>query len=357
MIEATRRRPRLGVIGAGAWGINHVRLLATDPGCELIAVADHDPAARARALQISPHVRLYEDARALIDDRTIDGVVISSPARTHAELSIAALVAGKHVLVEKPAAMTLADARRVEHLAASSGTAFLIGHLMVYHPAVVRLRDLLRSGELGRLHYVHSTRANLGRLRQDENALWSFGPHELSMLDYLIGQMPATVTARGQCVLQPSIEDVVFVTLRYRTGQMAHLHLSWLHPRKERTLTVVCSRKMVEFDDVSAEKLRIYDKGYDQPPNFTHFSEYLTIRDGDVFIPQVPLEEPLRVQLRHFLDCIHGRAEPLTNAASGTRSVAILEAAQHSLAQDGAPVSLDVQCVHHAAVSDTNGAR
>ena len=162
---------------------------------------------------------------------------------------------------------------------------------------------------------------NLGRIRQDENALWSFGPHELSMLDYLLERMPVSVAARGQCVLQPGIEDVVFLTLRYAPARWPTSTCRGCIPRKERTLTLVCSQKMVEFDDVAPEKLRIYDKGYDRPPNFTQFAEYLTLRDGDVHIPQLSMEEPLKLQLRHFLDCIAGGDRPRTDIASGVRIV------------------------------------
>jgi predicted dehydrogenase len=205
---------------------------------------------------------------------------------------------------------------------------------------VARLRELLRSGDLGTLYYLYATRVNLGRLRKDENALWSFAPHDLSMIDYLLEEAPVSVAARGQGYLQPGVEDVVFVTLRFAGGQMAHVHLSWLDPRKERRLTVVCSQKMVEFDDISAEKLRIYDKGYERPPEFTHFDEYLTIRQGDIHIPHVAMEEPLSVEARHFLDCIQSGAVPQTGAQSALRVVRTLAAAQRSLELDGTPVTL-----------------
>jgi predicted dehydrogenase len=331
---------RLGVIGAGPWGINHVRMIASDRGCELHGVADPDPATDARVAAIAPGARMVRDPERLICDPEVDAVVIASPAPTHAALARAALLAGKHVLIEKPMAMKTADAAQLADLAKQQHRIGMVGHLMVYHPAVVRLRELLVTGALGRLHYLHSTRVNLGRLRTDENALWSFGPHDLSMIDFLLERQPSSVTARGQSVLQPGVEDVVFLTLRYATGEMAHVQLSWLSPRKERRLTLVCSQKMAEFDDVSAEKLRIYDKGYDRPPEFTEYAQYLTLRDGDVFIPHLHMEEPLRLQLRHFLECIQQDRAPITSLASGVRVTAVLEAAQRSLAADGLPVGL-----------------
>jgi len=331
---------RFAVIGAGAWGLNYVRMLASEPGSELALVVDPDPDATQRARTIAPDIAVTADAEHALSDPTIDAIVIASPALTHAALAIEALRCGKHVLIEKPLALNLVDALAVGRAAHASDRTSMVGHLMVYHPAVVRLRELLRSGGLGKLHYVHSTRVNLGRLRQDENALWSFGPHDLSMIDLLLEGMPDTVSASGLCVLQPGVEDVVFLTLRYPSGELAHVHLSWLSPRKERRLTLVCSKKMVEFDDVSTEKLRIYDKGYDRPPSFTEYGQYLTIRDGDVHIPQISMQEPLRLQIRHFLACIAERRVPETNVMTGVRVTSILDAAQRSLAEGGAVVAI-----------------
>src|SRR5262249_6180213 len=176
--------------------------------------------------------------------------------------------------------------------------------LMVYHPAMQRIGELVRSGELGALHYIDSVRVNLGRRRRDENVLWSFGSHDLSMIELLVEGQPITVSARGQSVVQPGTEDVVFLILRYPSGQIAHVHLSWVSPRKERRLTLVCSEKTLEFDDVSLEKIRIYDRAYEEPPEFAEFAEFLTIRGGDVHMPQVTMAEPLALEIAHFLDCI-----------------------------------------------------
>lgn len=333
-------RIRIAVLGAGAWGSNHVRALVHEPRAALVAIADPDPRARLRAAGLAPTARCVADADEVIGDPDVDAIVIATPAITHATLALAALAAGKHVLVEKPLALDVADASRVAAAAAASGRVAMVGHLMVYHPAVVRLRQLLVDGAFGDLRYLHAIRANLGRLRQDENVLWSLGPHDLSMLDFLLGQQPVSVAARGQSVLQPGIEDVVFLTLRYAGGEMAGIHLSWLHPRKERRLTLVGGHKMAEFDDVAPDKLRIYDKGYDRPPEFTQFAEYLTLRDGDVHVPHVAMEEPLRLELRHFLDCIERGTPPITDLASGVRVVEVLAAASRSLAADGAPMTL-----------------
>ena len=331
---------RVAVIGAGAWGGNHVRVLAAEPRCRLVAVADPDPRARERAAAAAPGAACVADPDEVLGRPDVDAVVIATPAPTHARLAIAAFERGKHALIEKPLALDLGDALRVAEAGARSGKVGMVGHVMLYHPAVVKLRAMLASGSLGALHYLFSTRVNLGRLRVDESALWSFGPHDLSMIDFLLEQEPESVAARGQSVLQRGIEDVVFLTLRFASGPMAHVHLSWLNPRKERRLTLVCSQKMVEFDDVTADKLRIFDRGYDRAPEFADFAEYLTLRDGDVYIPKVPMDEPLRLELHAFLDCIDARTQPISDLAHGVRVTRALAAAQRSLAGDGVPVRL-----------------
>jgi len=334
-------RIRVGVLGAGSWGINHVRVLASEPRCELVVVADADESKRAQVSKLAPTARWSRDVDAVLAADDVDAVVIATPAATHVDLAVAAFAAGKHVLVEKPLATTLAGAHRVAAAGRSSDRVGMVGHLMVFHPAVRRIRSLLHSGSLGKPYYLHATRVNLGKLRSDETALWCFGPHDLSMIDYILCQHPSVVSATGQAVLQEGIEDVVFVTLRFPTGQMAYLHLSWLHPRKERRLTLVCSQKMVDFDDQAPAKLRICDKGYDRPPEFTQFAEFLTIRDGDVHIPQLSMEEPLHAEIRHFLDCIEMGTQPETDIASGVRVTAILDAAERSLRLGGTPLPVE----------------
>jgi len=307
-------------------------------------LCDRDAKALARAVAVGSPSRATQDVEHVLAAADVDAVVIATPAATHADLTIRCLERGKHVLVEKPLSLSTVDSDRLEVVARRAGTVVLIGHLMLYHPAVEHLRRLVGSGELGDIFYLCSVRANLGRLRRDESALWSFGPHDLSMIEYLVPGAPVTITARGASYLQPGIADVVFVNLELSpVGEgvrpvMAQIHLSWLNPRKERRLTVVGSKKMVEFDDCSAEKVRLVARGYDRPPAFASFAEYLTIRNGDIFVPSVKMEEPLRVQARHFLDCIEQGLQPKTDLASGLRVVRLLAAAESSLERGGAPV-------------------
>jgi predicted dehydrogenase len=331
----------VGIAGAGYWGIHHVRVFASEPRANLVALCDPSEAALKRAGRLAPAAALTRSFDELLDNPAVEAIVLATPAKMHAAQAIAALRRGKHVLVEKPLALSVADAEATVAAAREAGRVLLVGHLMLYHPALIRLRQLVSSGELGEVFYLHAIRVNLGRLRTDENALWSFAPHDLSMIDHLMGgALPLDVAARGQSYLQAGVEDVVFVSLKYASGVMAHIQLSWLDPRKERRLTLVCSKKMVEFDDVSSEKLKIYDKGYERPPEFAQYAEYLTIRQGDIHIPHLAMSEPLVLEARHFLDCIATGAAPLSDGESGLRCVRILDAAQTSLEQNGAPQPL-----------------
>ena len=332
---------KLAVAGVGYWGINHVRAFARQKGCTLAALCDPDAAALERAAQFAPNARRYADVAALFADDSIDAVVLATPAVAHAAQAQAALAAGKHVFVEKPMALSTADAEAVVAAATRAQKTLMVGHLMLYHPGYERLRELVRGGDLGDVFYIYAVRVNLGRLRHDENALWSLAPHDLSMILDLVGARPATVAARGQAYLQPGVEDVVFVNLAFADGKMAQVQLSWLDPRKERRLTVVGSKKMVELDDTHpTEKLRIYDKGYDRPPAFTQFAEYLTIRHGDVHIPRLQMTEPLQAECAEFIRCATTGAPPRTDGTHGLEVVRTLAAAQRSLRNDGIPVSL-----------------
>lgn len=340
------RPVRVAIVGTGYWGVSHVRTFAAEPRAEVTWVCDRNSRALHRAAALAPRARATTSFEDLLSSPDIEAVVLATPAVTHAEMAIACLERGLHVLVEKPLALSVSSAEAVARSAERAGTVVLVGHLMLYHPAVEYLRRLVESGELGEIFYISSVRANLGRLRSDENALWSFGPHDLSMIDYLVPVEPRTIAARGASYLQPGIADVVFVNLELQRPSpsarpiMAQVHLSWLNPRKERRLTIVGSRKMVEFDDCAADKLQIFDRGYDRPPEFTNFAEYLTIRNGDVLIPQIPMEEPLAEEARHFLDCIVTCATPRTPLGSGLRTVALLSAAQTSLERGGDPVEI-----------------
>jgi predicted dehydrogenase len=333
------KRLKLGVIGAGAWGKNHVRTATTLAEGELTAVCDVDAAVRERLQRQFPAVHVTAELEELL--ARVDAVVIASPAATHARFALACIEAGKPCLVEKPFAMATADAQAVAHAAAERKLPVLAGHLLVFHPAVERLRTLMQGGDLGRVYYLYGLRVNLGQVRADENALWSFGPHDVSVALYLLGEVPVTVAAHGKSYLQPGVEDVVFLTMEFASGVLAHVQLSWLDPHKARKLTVVGARKMVVFDDMEArEKLRIYDKGVDRPPEYGSYGEALSVREGDIFIPKIPNVEPLAAELGHFVRVARGAEPPRSSAEDGVRVVRVLAAATRSLAAGGAPVTL-----------------
>ncbi len=325
-----QQRPiRVGVVGLGYWGPNLARNLAAIPGCELAWLCDASPEAREKLERSFPSARATGRVEDLLDDDELDAVVLATPVPTHAELAITVAKAGKHCFVEKPLATNAADAERAVAAAADAKKILMVGHLLEYHPAVARLKELIDGEELGGLYYIYGNRLNLGVLRADENALWSLGAHDVSVALHLIGEEPQDCLAHGASYVREGVQDVVFCYLRVPSGIVAHLHLSWLDPHKERRLTVVGSRRMATFDDMLIEgKLTIYDKGFDE--NTRSWGEYIA-RSGDTFSPRIPNVEPLRIECEHFLECVRTGATPRSDGHSGLRVVRVLEKLQRSL--------------------------
>jgi predicted dehydrogenase len=320
----------VGIVGLGYWGPNLARNFATIPGCELRYLCDAEEAARDRVARTLPAARATADLDELLADPDLDAIVLATPVPTHAELAVRVLEAGKHCFVEKPLAQSAADAERAVAAAERAGRLLMVGHLLEYHPGVRRLKEMTVSGELGdEIYYIYGNRLNLGKLRADENALWSLGAHDVSVVLYLADEEPVEAKAHGESYVRPGVEDVVFCFLRFPSGLVAHLHLSWLDPHKERRFTVVGSQKMATFDDMELErKLTVYDKGFDEDSRT--YGEYIT-RSGDVFSPRIPNVEPLRVECEHFVDSIRSGQPPRSDGASGLRVVRVLEQLQRSL--------------------------
>jgi predicted dehydrogenase len=319
----------VGVVGLGYWGPNLARNFATIPGVELRWCCDASPQARERMGASHPGTRLTDSLDELLADDGLDAVVLATPVPTHAELATRVLAGGKHCFVEKPLAQSAADAERAVAAAREAGRVLMVGHLLEYHPAVRKLKEIAESGELGDVRYVYSNRLNLGKLRADENALWSLGAHDVSVVLYLAGEEPCETEARGESYVNAGVEDVVFCFLRFPSGLAAHLHLSWLDPHKERRFTVVGSRRMATFDDMDLErKLTVYDKGFDE--SATNYGEYIT-RSGDIWSPRIPNAEPLRVECEHFVECVREGRTPVSDGESGLRVVRVLESLQGSL--------------------------
>ena len=340
----------LALVGTGDWGANLLRNFASLPGARVAAVCDADPVRLERARKVVPAATAVSDARALLDVPGLEAVVIAAPAAAHAKLARMFLEAGKDVYVEKPFTLDVADAEELVAIAERGKRVLMVGHLLKHHPAVKQLKAMIDAGEMGDVRYVYSQRVNLGKVRSDENALWSFAPHDLSVMLYLLGDEPVDVSARGQAFLQPGIEDVVFTYLRWADGRMAHAHVSWLDPHKIRRFTVVGSKRMAMFDDMEpSEKVKVYDKGVDtmadpggaSEGSFVDFARAHTVRQGDIWIPKLDGAEPLKLECQHFVECVRSRATPLTDGRDGLTVVKVLAAAQASLQLQGAPVRLD----------------
>jgi len=332
---------RVAVVGAGEWGRNHVRTFAQLRDSRLVSVCDLDEAKLAAVRAQHPGVRTTPSYDDVVRDTSIDAVVLASFASSHFDQARRALEAGKHVLVEKPMTLQSRDAEELLRLATRAGRCLMVGHLLLYHPAVIRMGQLVATREIGELFYLYSQRLNLGRVRKDENALWSFGPHDVAVALYLFSAEPEIVTAKGEAFLQQGIVDVVFVTLHFPQRKLAHIHLSWLDPHKTRRTTLVGSLKMVVFDDMEpSDKIRIYDKGVDVRPQAASYDDYLHVRFGDILIPHVGAAEPLRLECQHFLDCIRTGTAPRSDGAHGVQVIRVLAAAQKSLDLDGVPVAV-----------------
>jgi predicted dehydrogenase len=326
----TDGRVSIALVGLGYWGPNLARNFAAIEGCDLAWCCDASEEARARLSGQYPSTRFTDDLAEVLADPDVDAVVLATPVPTHAELAVRVLESAKHCFVEKPLGQSVADAQLAVDAAQSAGKILMVGHLLEYHPGVQRLKELSDSGELGdEIYYIYGNRLNLGKVRADENALWSLGAHDVSVLLYLADEEPQEVIARGESYVREGVEDVVFCFLRFPSGLSAHLHLSWLDPHKERRFTIVGSKRMATFDDMALEgKLTIYDKGVDETSR--GYGEYIT-RSGDIFSPRIPNLEPLRVECEHFVRCVRTGERPRSDGESGLRVVRVLEELQNSL--------------------------
>jgi predicted dehydrogenase len=332
-MEALSDEPlTLGLAGLGYWGPNLARNFDALPGAEVRWLADRDEARLERYSRRYPQARTTTRFEDLLEDASLAAIVIATPVVTHEELARQALLAGKHVFVEKPLALSAEAAAELVALAEEQDRVLLPGHLLLYHPAVAKLKALVDSGELGRVLYVYGNRQNLGQIRRDENALWSLGAHDLSVILRLVEEEPVEVLARGESFLREGIEDVVFCYLRFPSGVVAHMHLSWLDPHKMRRMTVVGDRKMAVFDDMELErKVTVFDKGTEQAADT--YGEWRT-RTGDISIPKIPNDEPLRLECEHFLHLLRGHGDPLAAAREGVAVVRALEQLQSSLERE-----------------------
>lgn len=320
-------------IGCGYWGPNLLRNFSALKNCRVKTVVDASAERRAFVAANFPRTAAVASHESVLADPEIDAIVIATPAASHFELTRAALQAGKDVFVEKPMATKATEVDELARVAGEKKLVVMVGHTFIYNAAVRYVKKLIDAGDLGEIRYVYSQRLNLGRIRSDIDALWNFAPHDISIIQYWLGDpVPRSVSRQGMAYMQEGIEDVVFLSLTYPGKIMANIHVSWLDPQKVRKMIVVGSKKMVVYDDIADDKIAIYDKGIDRravlgenmdfdhprPPEFNY-------RSGDILLPQVKFVEPLRVEAEHFLDCVKNRTTPLTGLAHARNVVSILE--------------------------------
>jgi predicted dehydrogenase len=334
----------IGVLGYGYWGPNIVRNLAEVADANLVKVADFKQERLDLARRRFPNIQTTTSAMEVIEDPSIDGVVIATPLATHFDLALAALRANKHVLVEKPMCGSSQEAEILIETAAARNRVLLVDHTFCYSGAVQKIRELIDSGETGEIYYYDAARINLGLFREDASVLWDLAIHDLSIMDYALRQYPTAVSCTGSCHVPNQPENVAFMTLFYNGSLIGHLHVNWLSPVKLRRTLIGGNRKMIVYDDLeSNEKIRVHDKGVILGGQLEdiHQLRLKGYRSGDVWSPQVNLAEPLRTEMMHFVRCIEGKEKPLTDALSGLRIVSLIEAAAQSLKMKGVPVEVN----------------
>lgn len=331
----------VALVGFGYWGPNLARNLQQLAGPRWRYLVDTSAERRERAAARYPQVTVTGELDDVLADPDVGAVVLATPAATHAALGTRLLEAGRHVLVEKPLALSTVDAVGLARLADERGLVLMVGHTFEYVPAVRVMKEIIDSGEIGDVLYLHAQRLNLGRIQSDVNAFWSIGPHDVSIANYLLGQPPLWASARGARYLHEHVEDVAFVTLGYPGGVLAHLHVSWLDPSKTRRTTVVGSKQMIVYDDMDADaRLRVFDKGADRLDPDSYGGWQYKLRDGAMYVPRLEMVEPLAEELRHFLECARTGARPRTDGWNGVAVVSVLEAVDASLRAGGADVAV-----------------
>jgi len=328
---------RVGVVGLGYWGPNLLRNFNNLSDAEATWAADLNSDRLRHIGNLYPSVRTTSDYRQILDDSDVDAVIIATPADSHCKLACEVLEAGKHVFIEKPMAVSSEECQRINDKAAEVKRQVMVGHTFLFNSAVYKIKQLIDSGELGQIFYLYINRVNLGLFREDCNVVWDLAPHDIAILNWLLDSVPRSLTAVGSSYVQPGIEDVAFVNLQYPENVMAHLHVSWLDPNKVRTITVVGSKKMLVYDDVSnTEKLRVYDKGVNVLPHYDSFGEFqLSYRYGDIVLPRIDDTEPLKSEAEHFVECVRENKKSRSDGRAGSEVVEVLEAACTSIREGG----------------------
>jgi predicted dehydrogenase len=332
---------KVGVIGCGYWGPNLIRNLVENRRCKSVIACDLDRIRLERIAQRYPVAATTADFQDILDDESIEAVVIATPLSTHFPLAERALLAGKHIFVEKQFARTAVQAQKLIAIAQERNLVVTVGHTFEFSPPVVKIQEMIESGELGDVYYISSSRVNLGIHQKDVSVIWDLAPHDLSMIFSWLHEFPVKVSAMGRDYVQPGLPDVAFIDLMFGSGVLAHVQVSWLAPSKLRNTTIVGSKKMVVYDDnAHLEKVKLFDKGvhFKDPETFGEYQ--LSYRAGDIVSPKIDTYEPLGAEMDDFLRAVQEDHQPRVDGYSGLRVVRVLEAAQHSLENGGTPVSL-----------------
>lgn len=336
---------QVGVVGCGYWGPNLIRNLRQASDCNLKIICDASEQRLRHMRRLHPGVETTTRFEDLLADDQLDAVVVATPVRFHYEMAKACLMRGKHAFIEKPMARTVAEGEELVALAESKGLVLMVGHTFLFSPAVHRMKEVIDSGDIGEVQYIAARRLNLGLFQKDINVAWDLAPHDLSIILYLLGERPASVSCQGASHVTRGIEDVTTMYLSFANNRCAIVQNSWLDPKKVRQMTVVGSRRMIVYDDTEPlEKLKIYDARVEVMPHYDSFAEFTySYHYGDAYVPYIKQEEPLKLETQHFLDCIRDEQIPITSGRSGLDVVRILEASNHSLRSQGKAVELSAE--------------
>jgi predicted dehydrogenase len=336
------KQVRVGVVGCGYWGPNLIRNFRSLPDCKLKLMCDVDQGRLKHLRSLYPEAEGCTEFGHMLNGAGLDAVAIATAVKWHYSMAKASLLAGKHTFIEKPMASSSAECEELVEIAKKKGLVLMVGHTFLYSPAVRKIKSIVDSGDIGEIRYISARRLNLGLFQKDINVAWDLAPHDISIILHIFGELPQTVNCRGSAHITPGIEDVTTMCLTFSNNRSAIVHSSWLDPRKVREMTIVGSKRMILYDDVALqEKIRIFDARVETPPHYDTFAEFhYAYHYGDVYVPFIKQEEPLKTECQHFVDSIRNGAEPLTSGSKGLELVKILEASSTSLKQQGAAVNV-----------------
>jgi len=357
-MKSVKKLLKVGVVGCGYWGPNLVRNLRQASDCNLKLLCDVSEQRLRHMQRLYPDLQTTTQFENILNDAEIEAVVIATPVRFHFDMAKAALLAGKHVFVEKPIARTAAESEELVALAEKLGLVLMVGHTFLFSPAVKRMKEIISAGDIGQVQYISARRLNLGLFQKDINVAWDLAPHDISIILHLLEERPFSVSCQGNSHVTRGIEDVTMMYLNFAGNRCAFIQNSWLDPKKVRQMTVVGSRRMIVYDDTEPlEKIKIYDARVETPPHYDTFAEFTySYHYGDAYVPYIKQDEPLKLECQHFVDCVRNGMTPITDGYLGLEVVRILEAAGLSLKSHGAAIELsEIEAATHASTNGGNG--